>query len=104
MKKGIAVLLERLKKEGFIVKPCLGNHKLDGFMARISTPAGEDWIINFENEIDFMEYANDFNINDEVEFWTRARIEGASGVPGISALLKDAKWKKRTLNRIAKGL
>ena len=96
-------LLKRLESAGFVISIIKYS---DGTTnnAQIYTPAGEDWNIEFEDANAFMDYAAGFNIDDELQMWLEARANGIVGVPDAGVLLKDQKWKKRTLDKIVKGL
>ena len=84
----------------------------DGYSVKLyqSTPAGKDWylIIWFDGInngfIDALrQYSESFDVDEEVEFWIESR--GKHEVPSsISALVKDAEWKKEQLGLLLKDL
>lgn len=59
------------------------------------SPAGEDFSFAIDRNADLVEqvedYAENFDIDEHVEFWVKAKSEGARGVPSISELVEDAK-------------
>lgn len=74
------------------------------------TPCGEDWneYLYFDGTINGFEKALHerwyyFDIDDEVEIWIPLR--GKNGVPeSITALFKDAEWKKDTLEELLQSV
>lgn len=72
--------------------------------AQCYTPAGEDWVIEFESLEDFISYAENFDIEENLRMWIEAKENGITGVPDIETLLKDQKWKKNLLNKILKRI
>lgn len=98
-------LIRRLEKAGFVVDAQEYGDGTKCYEIELRhTPAGEDWIEQFHTVDDFIDRANSFDVDEEVAVWVDAKYRGMAGIPGLSELLKDQKWKKRTLMRIAKGL
>lgn len=97
-------LIKALENAGFMIDTVLFSGGSTGYDASAYTPAGEDWHIIFESATEFCEQARNFDIDEELELWLDAKRNGTPGVPSASVLLKDQRWKKRTLLRIAKGL
>ncbi len=62
------------------------------------TPAGEDWNITLDCDEDIVQYAEDFDPEEEFEFWVKADCKGK---PPIMELLDDQKWKKKLLDEVA---
>lgn len=92
-------LEELLEQEGF------GVFKDEaGYDLQMYTPAGEDWNIGITNLEDFVEYANNFDPEDEFAMWMEARHGCFAGVPSPSVLWKDQLWKQKELKRIAKKI
>ena len=94
--KKIKTLLE---EKGFTVKKYGDEFELQQY-----TPAGEDWHINLDKLEDIVEYAEDFDPEEEFEIWYEAGRNGVGGVPKITELWKDQLWKQELLNSIAKEL
>lgn len=92
-------LEELLEQEGFAIY----KHET-GYELEMYTPAGEDWIIGIVNLEDFVEYADNFDPEEELEMWVEAKRGGCGGVPSPSVLWKDQLWKQKELKRIAKKI
>lgn len=80
----------------------------DGTVELESTsPAGEDLIVTVDAE-DFVEnvkaYAAVFDPDEHIEIWVFAKQNGASGVPSIRQLVKDADDIDEMLHDLAEGL
>lgn len=91
--KEIKTLLE---EKGFTVKKYRDEFELQQY-----TPAGEDWYINLDKLEDIVEYAENFDEEEEFEMWVKADVRGK---PSVSELWKDQLWKKELLNSIAQEL
>lgn len=92
-------LEELLEQEGFAI------HKHETcYELKMFTPAGEDWIIGITNLEDFVEYADNFDPEEEFAMWMEARQGGFRGVPSPSVLWKDQLWKQKELKKIAKKI
>lgn len=97
-------LLAELKKRGFAIDSVEFGNGEKGYTAQRFTPAGEDWNFAFLDVKDFIQQAEDFNIDDEMEIWLEAKRAGVSGVPSASELLRDQEWKRDTLQEIAQAI
>lgn len=64
-------LEELLEQEGFSIY----KHET-GYELEMYTPAGEDWIMGITNLDDFVEYANNFDPEEEFEMWIAADEDG----------------------------
>lgn len=71
------------------------------------SPAGEDFCFSVKRE-DFvsgvMEYATGFDIDDHIELWARAKLEGRGDVPSIRRLSIDAEAIAEMLQELAMTL
>lgn len=65
------------------------------------TPAGEDWGFYLENLDDLVDYAENFDPDDEFEMWVEAKKNGTRGVPSYSELFEDQLWKQNILKEVA---
>lgn len=71
------------------------------------SPAGEDFIIclNVENFPEAVaEYAADFDVDDHIEIWIKARRNGVSGVPSTRELVTDAEAIAEMLRELTGAL
>lgn len=84
---------ELLKSHGFYINEISGGYELSKY-----TPAGEDWIITLDELEDIVEYAENFDPEEEFEFWVKADCKGK---PSTSELWEDQLWKKEFLTEIA---
>lgn len=83
-----------------------GMENEPGWEMNQTTPLGEDWwvAIPHNNDVEtflknLQDYVYDFDINDEVRPYIEMR--GKQGVPSsIADLVKDAKWKQKTLENL----
>ena len=87
---------EILENNGFSIKN-------DGEVIWVSqyTPAGEDWNLSFNKLEEIVDYADDFDPEEEFAVWVEARMNGISGVPSPSILWKDQEWKRNILEKVA---
>ena len=56
------------------------------------SPAGEDIIftVNTENaESEIYDYYDNFDVDDHIEMWVKAKENGVAGVPSIRRMLKE---------------
>lgn len=71
------------------------------------SPAGEDFCFSVKSE-DFvsevMEYATGFDIDDHIELWARAKLEGRGDVPSIRRLSIDAEAIDKMLQELSAAL
>lgn len=65
------------------------------------TPAGEDWGFYLEKLHDVIEYAQNFDVDEEFKMWLDAKQNGVRGVPEASELWQDQCWKRGILVRLA---
>lgn len=65
------------------------------------TPAGEDWYIVLNKLEDIIEYAEDFDPEEEFTMWIEAKQNGAREVPNVPDLWEDQLWKQKLLNKVA---
>lgn len=71
------------------------------------SPAGEDLVISVggmtpEGMIkDIIEYANNFDPDENIEMWIEARHNGVGGIPSIRVLVEDADAIERMLEELA---
>ena len=93
MTKNIAEILE---KNGFDV-----NVIDDGYEVSQYTDAGEDWRMTFTNLEDIVDYAENFDPDEEFTMWIGAKQNGVEGVPSVPELWKDQLWKQELLNKVA---
>ena len=91
--KNIAFIIE---KHGFDI-----DYQEDAVFVSQYTPAGEDWCLYFDNIEDIIEYAEDYDPEEDFAMWIEARKKDKS-VPGAAELWKDQLWKQRILKDIAK--
>lgn len=71
------------------------------------SPAGEDFIIclNVENFPEAVaEYAADFDVDDHIEIWIKARRNGVSGVLSTRELVTDAEAIAEMLQELTGAL
>lgn len=93
MTKNITKILE---KNGFDVNVYDNYYEINQY-----TPAGEDWFITLNDLNDIVEYAENFDPEEEFTMWMEARQRGTRGVPGPAELWQDQLWKQKLLNKIA---
>ena len=93
MTKNIKKILE---KNGFDVTKSDEQYFIHQY-----TPEGEDWGFYIDNLVDIIDYAENFDVEDEFEMWVDAKRNGISGVPSISDLWQDQLWKQELLNKVA---
>lgn len=86
---------ELLEDNGFNITEIDGGYELSQ-----ETPAGEDWFITLNELKDIVEYAEDFDPEEEFTMWNNAR-GNVAGVPGVADLWQDQLWKQELLNKIA---
>lgn len=72
------------------------------------SPAGEDFSFTIDRNKDLVEqvedYAENFDIDEHIEFWVNAKSEGARGVPSVRELVEDAKDIEKMLWDLANAL
>lgn len=85
-----------LENNGFNVK------KIDRKYWEISqyTPAGEDWCYEIYKLNDFLEFAKNYDPEEDFAHWMEARCNGYNGVPKPSELWQDQLWKQEILNKV----
>ena len=71
------------------------------------TPAGEDFLFtvdikDFPQEVE--RYAEDFDIDDHITMWLKAKDNGVAGVPSARELVHDAEAIQEMLNTLAEAL
>ena len=76
------------------------NDTGDGFELSQYTPAGEDWYIYLNDLEDIVDYAEDFEPEEEFKNWVGAN----RGEPDIPTLWEDQLWKQKLLNKIAEDV
>lgn len=69
----------------------------DGFELSQYSPEGEDWHIYLSDLEDIIEYAEDFDPEEEFKAWFGAN----RGEPSLVELWEDQLWKQKLLNKIA---
>lgn len=85
---------EILIDEGFnIEKDCNKNICVSQI-----TPAGEDWFFYLDSYEDFVEYANNFDKEEEFRLLFNSNCEG---LPDVRTLLDDQDWKEEKLKNTA---
>lgn len=67
------------------------------------SPAGEDFLVcvnveNFPDEI--LDYSDDFDPDEHIEMWVKARANGRQDVPGARRLAKDAEDIQKELDAL----
>ena len=68
------------------------------------SPAGEDFIftVNTENaESEIYDYYDNFDVDDHIEMWVKAKENGVAGVPAIRRLVEDAEAISEMLKELA---
>lgn len=69
------------------------------------TPAGEDWHFYVSSLTEIVEYAENFDPDDEMEMWCEAKHCGTKhmreSIPGYGELWKEQLWKQKILKRVA---
>ena len=93
MTKNIKKILE---KNGFNVNVIDGGFEISQY-----TDAGEDWCMTFNKLEDIVDYAENFDPEEEFTMWIKAKQNGFSGVPSVPELWKDQLWKQELLNKVA---
>ena len=71
------------------------------------TPAGEDFLVcvpvkDFHKELE--RFSEDFDIDDHVDMWVQARLNGFRGIPKTSALVRDAEEIDLRLQKLAEDM
>ena len=92
MKRKIEKVIE---KEGFSI-----SETPDGYEVSQYTPAGEDWNLYFDKLEDIVQYAENYDPEEDFAMWVEAKHSGVHGVPSPAELWQDQLWKQETLNRI----
>lgn len=67
------------------------------------TPAGEDWVLYFDELEDIIDYTEDYDPEDDFNMWIEAR-QWDKTVPGPAELWQDQLWKQKTLNKVLEEL
>ena len=93
MTKNIKKILE---KNNFNVNVIDGGFEISQY-----TPAGEDWFLTFNKLEDIVDYAENFDAEEEFTMWVKAKQNGVRGVPSVPELWKDQLWKQEILNKVA---
>ena len=83
-----------LEEKGFSVT----NDGDNWFISRY-TPAGEDWGLYFRELEDIIDYAEDYDPEDDFNMWIEARKRDKT-VPEPAELWQDQLWKQEILNEI----
>lgn len=68
------------------------------------SPAGEDFIftVNAENvESEIYDYYDNFDVDDHIEMWVKAKENRVAGVPSIRRLVEDAEAISEMLKELA---
>lgn len=86
-----------LTDEGFIVEEMHDKH----IWVSQTTPAGEDWGFYLDSYEDFVEYANNFDKEEEFRFLFSSNLEG---LPDARTLLDDQDWKEEKLENTARRI
>lgn len=81
-------------EEGFTVEVYSGGE----IEIRQTTPAGEDWGLYLDSYEDFVEYANNFDKEEEFRLLFNSNCEG---LPDARTLLDDQDWKEEILKKTA---
>lgn len=83
---------ELLEDNGFNITEINGGYELSQY-----TPAGEDWLITLNELEDIVDYAENFDPEENFKAWFGAN----RGEPDVPELWKDQLWKQELLNEIA---
>lgn len=86
-----------LIEEGFTVGVDFGGE----IEIRQTTPAGEDWGFYLDSYEDFVEYANNFDKEEEFRLLFNSNCEG---LPDARTLLDDQDWKEEKLEKTARRI
>ena len=86
-----------LIEEGFTVEVDSGGE----IEIRQTTPAGEDWGFYLDSYEDFVEYANNFDKEEEFRLLFNSNCEG---LPDARTLLDDQDWKEEKLEKTARRI
>lgn len=86
-----------LIEEGFTVEIDSGGE----IEIRQTTPAGEDWGFYLDSYEDFVEYANNFDKEEEFRLLFNSNCEG---LPDARTLLDDQDWKEEKLENTARRI
>lgn len=92
MSKKIQKILEN---NGFNVNVIDGGYEVSQY-----TDAGEDWCMTFTNLEDIVDYAENFDPEENFTMWIKAKQNGVRGVPSVPELWKDQLWKQELLNKV----
>lgn len=89
-----------LEDNEFNVTPAEGGYEISQY-----TPAGEDWVFYVSSLAEIVEYAENFDPDDEMGMWCDAKNHGSKhmrdSIPGYGELWKDQLWKQKILKRVA---
>lgn len=92
-----------LEDNEFEVTPVNGDYDISRY-----TPAGEDWHIEVWKLTDLVEFAENFDPDEEMAMWCDAKHHGSKhmrdSIPGYSELWKDQLWKQKTLQKLAEKI
>lgn len=92
-------LKRALEKNGFKVE-----RMSDGWFISQYTPAGEDWGLTFSPLKEFIEYAEEYDPEQDFGVWMEAKYHGTKGIPEPSELWKDQLWKQETLKKVLEDI
>lgn len=104
--------LEELKAyiedKGWNISDCLFGNSQFGWEISQYSPAGEDFSFSIAHNGDFEEaiklikgYAYNFEEDEHIEMYVKARAEGLGGVPSTRELVEDAKAIQEMLDDLA---
>lgn len=97
--KQIVMATEIAEKLGWNVR--LNNGKIEFSQY---TPANEDF--SFEVSVDDIAhevyvFMDDFDVDEHIAMWIKAKDNGVSGVPSVSELLEDARFIQKELKKLS---
>ena len=89
-----------LEDKGFNVKRGAGCWFVQQY-----TPAGEDWWITVHKLKDIVDYAKNFEKEEEFKMWVEAKYYSkVGGIPDPDELWQDQQWKENILTEIAEEI
>ena len=99
----VKTIKQIIEENDFMVIPCQDDYLIQRF-----TPAGEDWNIPVFKLEELVEYAENFDPEEEMEMWCEAKQHGSEymrkSIPGYGELWQDQLWKQKILKKIAKQI
>lgn len=99
----VKTIKQIIEDNGFEVIPGPNDYDIGKY-----TPAGEDWHIAVWKLTDLVEYAENFDPDDEMEMWCEAKQHGSEhmrkSIPGYGELWQDQLWKQKILKKMAKQI